>query len=318
MEPLRLNVDLRPLNILSVCTGGGGLDLGIRLAIPEARAVCCVEYEATACAILASRMEEGFLAPAPIWTDLRTFDGEQWYRKIHILTGGYPCQPFSHSGRRKGDSDPRHLWPEVRRVVEECEAPVLFFENVEGHLSLGFEEVRDALLKMGYDVEAGLFYAEEVGAPHERPRLFILGSRDPGIANNLWKRLADSIGERVGGGDQRRHREAGQEVLQRKDGKDAPDKPRDRGEALVSVGGSAIGLFPPVPEDPGWWEILQGEPLLEPALCGLADELADGVDERWFPNRSSQIRMLGNGVVPACAAYAFGVLLHQMVGRPKT
>jgi DNA (cytosine-5)-methyltransferase 1 len=262
-------------------------------------------------------MEEGFLDAAPIWTDLRTFDGKPWRRKVFILTGGYPCQPFSHSGKREGKEDPRHLWPAVRQAAEDCEAPILFLENVKGHLSLGFEEVRDALRDMGYEVEADLFHAEEVGASHERPRLFILASRGPGPAEELWRRMADTIGQRVGGGDQRGPREAGQEILQQEDGKDATIKPRDGGEALDSVGGMAVGLFPPVPEDPGWREILEGEPLLEPALRGVADELADGMDVRWFRDQSNQIRTLGNGVVPACAAYALGVLVHKMVGRPE-
>jgi site-specific DNA-cytosine methylase len=120
-------------------------------------------------------MEAGCLARAPVWTDLRTFDGKPWRGVVDILTAGYPCQPFSCAGKRGGSSDPRHLWPEVRRVIGECQPPIVFLENVPGHLSLGFEQVANELQELGYDIAASLFAASEVGATHKRERLFIVG-----------------------------------------------------------------------------------------------------------------------------------------------
>jgi DNA (cytosine-5)-methyltransferase 1 len=172
-----VSVDARPFNVLSMCSGAGGLDLGIGLAIPMARTVCYVEIDAYACELLATRMEEECLDAAPIWSNLRTFDGAAWRGLVDLVIGGYPCQPFSVAGKQLGEKDPRHLWPDVARIVRECDPEWCFFENVGGHLRLGFREVAGKLHSMGYRVAAGLFTAEEIGAPHKRERLFIMAHR---------------------------------------------------------------------------------------------------------------------------------------------
>lgn len=169
-----LGVDIHTFNILSLCSGDAGLDLGFNLAIPSARTVCFVEIEAACCEVLATRMEEGCLAPAPIWTDLKCFDGKPWRGVVDCIIGGYPCQPFSIAGRKLGEEDPRHLFPHIARIIREVEPTYCFFENVSNHLNVGFDSVRGELQGLGYLVEAGLFSAEEVGAPHKRERLFIL------------------------------------------------------------------------------------------------------------------------------------------------
>lgn len=171
-------MDLPSFQILSLCVGAGGLDLGLKLAERTARVVGYVEIEAYCCEILATQMEAGYLDEAPVWTDLRTFSGRPWRGKVDCITAGYPCQPFSVAGRQRAEKDPRHLWPEVRRIVEEVQPRCCFFENVPGHLRLGFEQVHDDLYRLGYRVKAGLFSAEEVGAPHKRERLFILAYRE--------------------------------------------------------------------------------------------------------------------------------------------
>ncbi len=159
---------------LSLCAGAGGLDLGLHLAVPRYRTVGYVERESYAAATLVARMENAALDCAPVWDDVATFDGKPWRGVVDIVHGGYPCQPFSVAGRQLGDKDPRHLWPHIARIVREIRPPLCFFENVAGHLRLGFEQVHDDLRRMGYRVKAGLFTAEEVGAPHRRERLFIL------------------------------------------------------------------------------------------------------------------------------------------------
>ena len=85
-----------------------------------------------------------------------------------------PCQPFSVAGKKLGTNDPRHLWPDIKRLITEIEPPICFFENVSNHLRVGFEEVANDLRQLGYQIKAGLFTAQEVGAPHKRERLFIL------------------------------------------------------------------------------------------------------------------------------------------------
>ena len=163
---------------LSLCSGAGGLDLGLTIAMPGYRTVGHVERETYAAAILVARMEEKALDPAPVWDDVASFDGRPWRGVVDIVTAGYPCQPFSVAGKRRGADDPRHLWPHVARIIGEVEPPFVFLENVAHHLRLGFPEVAGGLVGMGYRLAAGLFTAAEVGAPHKRERLFILAHRE--------------------------------------------------------------------------------------------------------------------------------------------
>lgn len=172
-----IDVDSYP-RIMSLCTGGGGLDLGLRLVLPGAQCVCYVEIEGFAISHLVEKIQNGEMDDAPVWSDLRTFHGSAWSGKVDLITGGYPCQPFSLAGQRSGTDDPRHLFPKIAEIVEQVEPEWCFFENVPGHITMGFPEVRDRLEGMGYRVEAGVFSADEVGAPHERKRLFILAHRE--------------------------------------------------------------------------------------------------------------------------------------------
>ncbi len=167
------------INILSLCSGYGGLDAGLDIATGgSTRVVCHVEREAFAAAILASRMADLSLDAAPVWSDLRTFDGRPWRRVVDCITGGYPCQPFSYAGKRLGVQDDRHLWPDIARIIGEVQPGIVFFENVAGHVAVGFDAVRADLERLGYRTAAGLFTATEVGASHRRERLFILGLAD--------------------------------------------------------------------------------------------------------------------------------------------
>ena len=169
------NVDnTEELRCISLCSGYGGLDMGLKRAWPSVRTVAYVEIEAFAVANLVAKMEEDKLDAAPIWTNLKTFDGEPFRNRVHIIAAGYPCQPFSVAGKRLGTDDPRHLWPYIARIVEAVRPVWCIFENVPGHLTMGFPEVYCSLRDMGYSVEAGLFTAAEVGAPHKRQRLFIM------------------------------------------------------------------------------------------------------------------------------------------------
>ena len=163
---------------LSLCSGAGGLDLGLTIAIPGYRAVGHVERETYAAATLVARMEDASLDQAVVWDDVGTFNGRPWRGAVDIVTAGYPCQPFSVAGKRRGADDPRHLWPHVARIIGEIKPPFVFLENVAHHLRLGFPEVASGLVGMGYRLAAGLFTAAEVGAPHKRERLFILAVRD--------------------------------------------------------------------------------------------------------------------------------------------
>ncbi len=172
------------LRSLSLCSGIGGLDLGLGLA-RWCRTVCYVERDSFAASVLVARMEEAELDRAPIWNDLRSFDGRAWRGAVDLVVGGYPCQPFSAAGKRQGANDERHLWPEIRRILEEVAPPLAFFENVRGHLSLGFADVLGDLAALGFDAEWGVLAASDVGAPHKRERLFVLAHRHGGGREKL-------------------------------------------------------------------------------------------------------------------------------------
>ncbi len=167
------NVD-NTQNIISFCTGYGGLEIGIRRAGVDVRTVVNVEIEAFCCANLVAKTEEGRMDNAPIWTDLKTFPAREFRGKIHGLIGGYPCQPFSSAGKRQGEKDPRHLWPYILKHIRAIRPVWCFWENVAGHTTMGLWRVLSDLEEEGYRVETGIFSAEEVGAPHQRKRVFIL------------------------------------------------------------------------------------------------------------------------------------------------
>ena len=112
---------------------------------PGTRAMGYVERDAFAAAILVARMEDQTLDQAPVWDDLTGFDGRQRRGAVDLVSAGYPCQPFSVAGKRKGADDPRHLWPHVARVVAEWGPVWVFLENGPNHPNLGYREVREEL-----------------------------------------------------------------------------------------------------------------------------------------------------------------------------
>ena len=114
---------------LSLCSGAGGLDLGLTIAIPGYRTLGYVERDSFAAAILVARMENAALDQAVVWDDVGTFDGRPWRGAVDFLSAGYPCQPFSVAGKRLGADDPRHLWPHVARIIGEVEPPFVFLER---------------------------------------------------------------------------------------------------------------------------------------------------------------------------------------------
>ena len=184
-----MNVD----QILSLCTGIGGLDLGFHAGLRSVgrspRTVCMVEREAFCVSVLGKAIEEGRMDECPIWCgDLRDLPTEE-LPSIDWITGGYPCQPWSAAGKRMGESDPRHLWPVILDIIRTLRPRGVFFENVGGHLTLGLDRVLQDLERCGFRSVFGLFTAEEVGAPHRRERVFILGLAD---ANSERRRLRDS------------------------------------------------------------------------------------------------------------------------------
>ena len=130
-------------------------------------------------------METNQLDAAPIYTNLKEFPYAEFRGQVDILSGGFPCQPFSQAGARKATEDPRHLFPYIAEGIRECQPRIVFLENVEGIISAKTTDgesvlryVLRTLEGLGYKATAGIFSASEVGFPHQRKRVFILGVSD--------------------------------------------------------------------------------------------------------------------------------------------
>ena len=161
------------LRHLDLCSGIGGFSLGLE-ATGGVKTVAFCEREAYPQAILKQHWPD-----VPCYTDVKELTYAQLEADglvpIDLLTAGYPCQPFSVAGKQRGTDDPRHLWPDIFRLVKECRPAVVLFENVEGHIRLGLDEVWSDLEDEGYAVRTFNLPAAGVGAPHRRNRLWIVG-----------------------------------------------------------------------------------------------------------------------------------------------
>lgn len=171
----------KEVTCISLFSGYGGLDLGVRRVIPNLRVVAYVEIEAYAVELLAQKIQRGEMDEAPIFTDVTKFPAELFRDKVHLVIAGYPCQDFSSAGNRAGLEGKRgKMWGFTRAVVNGCNARSFFGENVDGHVSLGFDTVVSDLAEDGFMVKGGIYSAFEVGAPHLRKRIFSLSFRsDP-------------------------------------------------------------------------------------------------------------------------------------------
>lgn len=335
-----MDINDESIKIISLCTGIGGLERGIKRTGWPIRTVCYVEIEAFICANLVAGMEAGLLDEAPIWTNLKTFDGKPFRNKIHGIIGGYPCQPFSNAGLRKGLDDPRHLYPFISGIIEATRPIFCFFENVEGHLAMGYDTVYKDLRRMGYKVEAGIYSAEEVGAPHQRNRLFILAVLDDAhgelkrrlqfrknekytlfgksseMGNSSIKGLQESRQTRIG----QLQAEGGVRIYNRpeqssiKELADTSIQGLQRGEltgtSIEGIGESkshgstsecSNDLWPARPGQQQYdWE----NPRAQPSICSTVNG---------YNYREDFLRALGNSVVEQTAEIAFVDLLHKHI-----
>jgi DNA (cytosine-5)-methyltransferase 1 len=159
------------VKIGSLCTGYGGLDMAVEAAF-GATTAWTSDIDPGACRIIAERFPD-----APNIGDMTAVDWacvQAIYGDVDIITAGYPCQPFSHAGQRKGTDDERHLWPHIREAVRVLRPRYVVLENVAGHRSLGFDRVLGDMAEDGLHARWTSLRAADIGAPHGRERLFIL------------------------------------------------------------------------------------------------------------------------------------------------
>ncbi len=310
------------LTHISLCAGYGGIDLGLQRVIPSLRTIAFSEIEAYAVANLVSKIEAGYLDAAPIWSDLKTFPFSSFHGKVFILSSGFPCQPFSKHGRKAGDQDPRHLWPYIVRGIRESAPRMVFFENVEGIITSKLKidgwndpkgtpvllHVLRELERLGYRATAGVFSASEVGAPHQRRRVFILGSKieqvkiipfecskypaKRGQKQYDWEpprvlTMDDAKGQRI------------QECESQETFKNKKRRPLENGQ-LRGANRRCDELHWKTQSPMGGY------------VDGSTNRVDDGELYESFDNVTDELRLLGNGVVPDTAARAFEVLWNRL------
>lgn len=166
------------MNELHLFAGaGGGILGGILLGHT---CVCAVEIEPYCRKVLLQRQLDGILPKFPIWDDVRTFDGKPWRGKVDVVCGGFPCQDIANGSTTKTgiDGERSGLWTEMRRIVGEVEPRFVFVENSANLIVRGLDRILGGLAALWYDARWGVFSAADIGALHERQRLFILANRD--------------------------------------------------------------------------------------------------------------------------------------------
>ena len=183
---------------LDLFAGIGGFSLAARWAGWET--VAAVEWNPYCQAVLKKNFPD-----AVIFGDIRTFNGARYAGQVDIITGGFPCQPYSQAGKRAGNDDDRALWPEMLRVIREVAPAWVVGENVAGLLTMDGGRVLAGILadleNAGYRPEIYSIPAVSVGAPHERERIWIVAHRDDLERNGsggAWGRRGEPANENIG------------------------------------------------------------------------------------------------------------------------
>ena len=283
---------------LSLFTGAGGGVLGSLLLGWET--IGYVEWDKYCQQVIAARIADGHLPVAPIFGDVREFilsgAADQYRGFADVVSGGFPCQPFSVAGKRAGADDHRNMWPATIECIRRVQPRYAFLENVPGLLASGyFGTILGDLAESGYDARWRILSAAELGAPHKRDRLWIVAAdaerqrptagavrgrdvRDENGngAGSLWGNeqqsratwLCENVPNRIGVGLEG-EQQAGTEAW-------AADRSGDG-------------------RNSGWWEA-------EPDVGRVADGVAARVD---------RLKAIGNGQVPAVAAAAWRLLTQD-------
>jgi DNA (cytosine-5)-methyltransferase 1 len=279
------------LRELALFAGAGGGILGGKLL--GWRTVCAVEREQYPASVLAARQNDGSLEAFPIWSDVCKFDGRPWCGLVDVVSGGFPCQDISVAGKGAGlDGERSGLWREFARIIREVQPPYVFVENSPMLVTRGLNVVLADLAQMGYDASWGVVAASDVGAPHQRKRVWI-------YATNTMRDRSQGGGE-----DGSATRPSGLRsgawgnqdpiFLPHSDSTECPRLPSRESAQVASTRGNSEHS-----QRHAGWEV-------EPTVGRVVDGMAHRVD---------RLKATGNGQVPLCAAVAWEILraMHHKV-----
>lgn len=170
------------MNELALFAGAGGGILGGHLL--GWKTVCAVENEPYAISVLLQRQNDKIFSPFPVWDDICTFDGRPWRGIVDVVSGGFPCQDISAAGKGAGIKGKRSgLWSEMARVIGEVKPEWVFAENSPMLVSRGLNTVLSDLAQMGFNARWGIVGADDIGANHNRKRIWIV-ARNVGNSDN--------------------------------------------------------------------------------------------------------------------------------------
>jgi DNA (cytosine-5)-methyltransferase 1 len=226
--------------------------------------------------------------------DIKELDATTYAGRIDILTGGFPCQPYSTAGKRKGKEDERHLWPEMLRVIRECAPRYVVGENVRGLVGwnggLVFEEVCADLEAQGYAVQPFVLPACAIGAPHRRDRVWFVAYADNGQRKRQNEKLRTGWDASTGS---RSRSVANSDGLRLEHGTEPGSIAQGEREIRERIARQ--------PPSTSW----TGFPTVPP-VCGGDDGLPKELDGITFPKwRRESIKAYGNAIVPQVALQIF-------------
>ena len=294
------------MNELALFAGAGGGILGGKLL--GWRTVCAVEWEAYPASVLCARQNDGLLPTFPIWDDVQTFDGKPWAGIVDVVSGGFPCQDISSAGRGAGiDGERSRMWSEMARIIREVRPRFAFVENSPMLTSRGLGRVLGDLAAMGFDARWGVLGAADVGANHQRDRIWIVGKQmgdtdnygqiaakvrtSPTQGSNNYKVRQEQTSQSQGSSEQYAQLAyTDNKRLQR--GKWIRNNKKENSRGFESAYGSTSKCSPTYGKETNWWHF-------EPNICRVADGVAARVD---------RLKAIGNGQVPLCAATAWRIL----------
>ena len=305
------------LKIGSLCTGYGGLDMAVEEYF-NAETVWVSEIDKYASQVIELRINK------PNLGDLKKIDWAS-IEPIDILTAGYPCQPFSQAGNRKGTDDARHIWPDIKQGISILRPSHVILENVRGHLSLGFKEVLKDLAQLGYDAKWQIIRASDVGAPHRRERLFVIAQPSN---TNCERSILRESSEKWNQGQSQSQLVRSREVVANALSQRCKDKLcyKESSESEQNTTGNSNDKCKPYE-----WSMSQlgrrfatrcemrlqrtPNPLdINDRLNPQFVEYMMGLPEGWVTDaglsRTQQLKMLGNGVVPQQALFALSQIMR--------